>query len=83
MLLTRLTAISLGRQFERIEYTRGALQDHLSYARAVSDRTREGLIQHMIATADGRYDFRDPNLNSAVSITPQRFRDWLASAWSC
>ncbi|KAI8268888.1 Oxidoreductase swnR [Colletotrichum sp. SAR11_239] len=38
-------------------------------------------IQRLIATADGRYDFRQTNLNEAVDIEPVSFRVWLESQW--
>jgi hypothetical protein len=71
-----------GRPFERSNYTKESLQDVLTYARAVGDTTRERRIVHLIVTAEGRYDFNDVNLNSLVSVTPQRFREWLAEAWA-
>lgn len=71
-----------GRPFERSSYTKESLQDVLTYARAVGDTTRERRILHLIVTAEGRYDFTNANLNSMVSVTPQRFRDWLAHAWA-
>ncbi|KAI8162096.1 hypothetical protein K4K49_012108 [Colletotrichum sp. SAR 10_70] len=38
-------------------------------------------VQRLIATADGRYDFRQTNLNEAVDIEPASFRVWLESQW--
>ncbi|KAF3809085.1 hypothetical protein GCG54_00011281 [Colletotrichum gloeosporioides] len=38
-------------------------------------------IQRFIATADGRYDFRQTNLNEVVDIEPVSFRVWLESQW--
>ncbi|KAI8305110.1 hypothetical protein K4K61_005634 [Colletotrichum sp. SAR11_59] len=38
-------------------------------------------IQRLIATADGRYDFRQTNLNEAVDMEPVSFRVWLESQW--
>ncbi|KAI8234998.1 Oxidoreductase swnR [Colletotrichum sp. SAR 10_99] len=38
-------------------------------------------VQRLIATADGRYDFRQTNLNEAVDIEPVSFRVWLESQW--
>lgn len=71
-----------GRPFERSSYTKESLQDVLTYARAVGDKTRERRIMHLIVTADGRYDFNNVNLNSIVSVTPQRFREWLSQVWA-
>ena len=45
-------------------------------------------IQRLIATADGRYDFRSANLNEAVSrsdavdVQPMGFRQWLQAQWA-
>jgi hypothetical protein len=72
----------VGRPFERSSYTKESLQDVLTYARAVGDKTRERRIMHLIVTADGRYDFNNVNLNSVVSVTPQRFREWLSQVWA-
>ncbi|KAJ0330841.1 hypothetical protein COL5a_003146 [Colletotrichum fioriniae] len=38
-------------------------------------------IQRLIATADGRYDFRQANLNEVVDFRPVSFRSWLESNW--
>jgi hypothetical protein len=76
------TSPGTGRPFERSSYTEESLQDVLTYARAVGDTTRERRIIHLIVTAEGRYDFGNVNLNSLVSVTPQRFREWLAHAWA-
>lgn len=35
----------------------------------------------MIATANGRFDFATPNLNSLVDVTPKTFHTWLQEAW--
>ncbi|KAK1966297.1 isoflavone reductase [Colletotrichum sublineola] len=38
-------------------------------------------VQRLIATADGRYDFRQANLNEAVDFRPVGFRTWLETQW--
>jgi hypothetical protein len=58
------------------------LQDALTYARAVGDRAREIRTHHLIATAEGRFDFVNTNLNQLVTVRPERFRDWLVRVWS-
>jgi hypothetical protein len=73
--------IAIGRDFERANYTKESLQDVLTVAQALHDDTREQRIQHLITTAEGRYDFSSINLNSMVNIIPQTFRDWLVQAW--
>jgi hypothetical protein len=34
-----------------------------------------------MATAEGRYDFVNTNLNQLVGIRPESFRDWLMRVW--
>ncbi|KAF9881992.1 isoflavone reductase family protein [Colletotrichum karsti] len=38
-------------------------------------------IQRLIATAEGRYDFRQADLNEAVDFQPVSFRSWLEAQW--
>lgn len=71
----------LGRDFERANYTKDSLQDVLAVAQALRDETRGQRIQHLITTAEGRYDFTSVNLNSMVGFVPQTFQDWLGQAW--
>lgn len=71
----------IGRDFERANYTKESLQDALTVAQALQDETREQRIQHLIATADGRYDLGSTNLNSMVNIVPQTFQHWLGQVW--
>ncbi|ERF73385.1 hypothetical protein EPUS_07219 [Endocarpon pusillum Z07020] len=71
-----------GRDFERANYTKESLQDDLTVAQALRDDIREQRTQHLIVTADGRYDFGSFNLNSMVNVIPQTFQDWLGQAWS-
>ncbi|EXJ83208.1 hypothetical protein A1O1_06827 [Capronia coronata CBS 617.96] len=70
-----------GRQFEISGHTRSSLQDALTYARAVGDRGREIRVHHLMATAEGRYDFVSTNLDQLVTIRPEKFRDWLVRVW--
>ncbi|KIV84036.1 hypothetical protein PV11_06011 [Exophiala sideris] len=71
-----------GRSFETSAYTRSSLQDALTYARAVGDRRREIQNHYLIATAEGRFDFANANLNHLIPIQPERFRDYLVRVWS-
>lgn len=70
-----------GRSFEISGHTRTSLQDALTYARAVGDQSREGRVHHLIATAEGRFDFINTNLNQLVTFRPEGFRDWLVRVW--
>ena len=54
----------------------------LTYARAIHNRDREIQLHHLVATAEGRFDFGETNLNSLISIRPERFQDYLARVWS-
>lgn len=71
-----------GIEFEKAFYTKGSLQDSLTYAKALGDVPQQWKFHHLIATASNRYDFQNPNLNGLVSMQPRRFRDWLHSSWS-
>ncbi|KEF58424.1 uncharacterized protein A1O9_06350 [Exophiala aquamarina CBS 119918] len=71
-----------GRAFEISGHTRSSLQDALTYARAVGDQSREIRMHHLIATAEGRFDFVNTNLNQLVSFRPEGFREWLVRSWS-
>jgi hypothetical protein len=70
-----------GQDFERANYTKESLQDVLTVAQALRDDAREQRIQHLITTAEGRYDFNGANLNSLVNVIPQTFQEWLLQAW--
>ncbi|KAI5860189.1 NAD(P)-binding protein [Durotheca rogersii] len=39
-------------------------------------------MQHLLQTADGRYSFRETNLNELVDVQPVSFRQWLYSVWA-
>lgn len=72
-----------GQPFDVAHYASESLGDELMYARATSDALREKRLQHLIATAEGRYDFAGvPNLNQAVATQPKKFREWMIEAWT-
>lgn len=71
-----------GRSFEISGHTRSSLQDSLTYARAVGDQSREVRVHHLIATAEGRFDFVNTNLNQLINFRPEGFREWLVRTWS-
>jgi len=71
-----------GQNFERAYYAPEALQDALTYARVTQDVREQLRLYTLIATAESRFDFRDPNLNSFVNIQPLRFAEWLRAKWS-
>ncbi|KAK1978200.1 isoflavone reductase [Colletotrichum cereale] len=57
------------------------LQSELAHYESRQDWTQWWNVQRLIATADGRYDFRQATLNEAVDFRPVGFRTWLASQW--
>lgn len=76
-----LTNNFAGRTFEVSAHTQSSLQDALVYAQAVRDVNREVRLRQLIATAEGRLDFANTNLNQMIAFRPERFRDWLARVW--
>ena len=72
----------LGRHFEVSRHTRNSVTDALTYARAVNDKARELQLQHLVATAEGRFDFVETNLNQLLNLQPESFRDYLVRVWS-
>ncbi|KAF6832573.1 isoflavone reductase [Colletotrichum plurivorum] len=57
------------------------LQSELTHYERRNNQVQWWNMQRLIATADGRYDFRQANLNEAVDIQPSSFRHWLESHW--
>jgi hypothetical protein len=51
------------------------------------DWVRWHYLQRLIATANGRYNFRQPNLNEALTqvglmtTPPMNFRQWVEAVW--
>ncbi|GKT91017.1 isoflavone reductase family protein [Colletotrichum tofieldiae] len=56
-------------------------QSELAHYESRQNWTQWWNVQRLIATADGRYDFRQANLNEAVEFRPIGFRAWLESQW--
>jgi hypothetical protein len=71
-----------GRNFEVQRHTRKSVADALVYARAVHDKARELQLHHLVATAEGRYDFAETNLNQLINLRPESFHDYLVRVWS-
>lgn len=71
-----------GQNFERAYYPPEALHDALTYALFAPDVVEQLRLHTLIATAESRFDFDDPNLNALVNIQPVRFADWLRTQWS-
>ena len=71
-----------GRHFDVSRHTRKSVTDALTYARAVQDKRRETKLLHLIATAEGRNDFQEANLNQLLSLRPESFQEYLTRVWS-
>ncbi|KAK5170442.1 uncharacterized protein LTR77_005030 [Saxophila tyrrhenica] len=73
-----------GQVFDPITWHNPAsLRSELQLAAAQQDTARGTRIQTLIATANGRYDFSQPNLNRAFpDIRPISFNDWFVAKWS-
>ncbi|KAI9717678.1 MAG: hypothetical protein M1812_004623 [Candelaria pacifica] len=71
-----------GHHFEKAFYTAASLEDALTYAQALQDWPQQLRIQSLIATAESRFDFIDPSMNSMVGFIPTRFADWLRRVWT-
>jgi hypothetical protein len=59
------------------------LESHLDHYQTEGDWVSWGYVQRLLQTAEGRYDFREADLNTAVrrSFRPTDFRTWLQSEW--
>ncbi|KAI9830147.1 MAG: hypothetical protein M1819_005824 [Sarea resinae] len=74
-------ALRGGPAFQTAVYPSGALQSELTYARANQDVAWQYRLHHLIATAEGRFDFGNPNMNLMVPITTESFSSWLQKVW--
>lgn len=76
--------IVLGTEFDTELIEPQYLTDHLNYAMYYEDTNprRVKVIQELIATEQGRYDFTVVNLNDRVTVQPTSFWDWLLENWS-
>lgn len=79
----RLTAVPFNLQTRRY----AELPAHLDFYESTGDLSGWWYVQRLVATADGRYDFRAANLNEAiansehVNVRPTSFREWLQGEW--
>ncbi|KAJ9266187.1 hypothetical protein DTO195F2_1302 [Paecilomyces variotii] len=69
-------------QFHRVGHTVESLQHSLEYAKATGNMPEQWRLYQLLATAMGRYDFEEANLNTMVNVRPMNFRDWLCAVWS-
>ncbi|RFU26236.1 hypothetical protein B7463_g10105, partial [Scytalidium lignicola] len=77
-------AIKGGAEFSTETIEPQYLIDHLGYATYYEDTNPERVrvIQELMATEQGRYDFAVVNLNPLVNVQPMAFWDWLVANWS-
>jgi hypothetical protein len=80
--LTKL-ALSTGERFQPlIVHNVNSLRSELAAAAAQGDRARGIKLQMLIATAEGRYDFTQRNLNAAFpGLQVERFAGWFVKKW--
>ena len=72
------------RTFNPIQYHNPAsLRSELQVANAQQDHARAIKLHAHIATAEGHYDFSQPNMNRAFpDIRPIPFREWFVAKWN-
>ncbi|KAL8825448.1 MAG: hypothetical protein Q9170_007784 [Blastenia crenularia] len=84
MNISRLVQIAeavRGAHFEKAQYNPQSMESALQLARSAGEIQGQLRAIALIATANGRFDFATPNLNSLVAVTPKRFQIWLQEAW--
>ena len=76
-------ALSTGERFQPfVVHNIDSLRTELAAAAAQGDRARGIKLQMLIATAEGRYDFTQRNLNSAFpGLQVERFASWFVKKW--
>lgn len=80
--LTNLT-LPTGERFQPfMVHNINSLRSELATAAAQGDRARGIKLQMLIATAEGRYDFTQRNLNAAFpGLQVERFAGWFVKKW--
>lgn len=59
-----------------------SLRSELQVAALQEDSARQIRLQALIATAEGRYDFSQPNLNQRFpNVRTISFQDWFVAKW--
>ena len=76
--------LSTGQRFNPIMLdTPESLRHELALANAQQDQGRILRLHALLATAEGRYDFSQPNMNRAFpDVQPMPFRDWFIAKWN-
>lgn len=83
MKLADQLALSTGEKFQPfVVHNIDSLRTELAAAAAQGDRARGIKLQMLIATAEGRYDFTQRNLNAAFpGLQVERFASWFVKKW--
>ncbi|KAI4181426.1 MAG: hypothetical protein L6R41_006633 [Letrouitia leprolyta] len=84
MNISRLVQIAeavRGVQFEKAQHNTQSMESALQLARSAGEIQAQLRAITLIATANGRFDFASPNLNTMVAVVPKRFHVWLQEAW--
>ncbi|KAI4249442.1 MAG: hypothetical protein LQ352_005647 [Teloschistes flavicans] len=68
--------------FEKNQYNSQSMQSELALAQASQAIQQQLRVISMMATANGRFDFANANLNTMVDVTPKRFQTWLQEVWA-
>ena len=80
-MVVHLLTYAPARGFEKAQHSTQSMQSALQLARASGEMQKQLRTIMLIATANGRFDFATPNLNSMVQVTPKGFQAWLQRAW--
>ncbi|KAI1497090.1 hypothetical protein F5X99DRAFT_421595 [Biscogniauxia marginata] len=70
-----------GVQFHVTTWPYQDLLSWLQYYEQHHDNARWYFMQHLVQTANGRYNFGEANLNDLVDVEPVPFRQWLETNW--
>ncbi|KAL8933091.1 MAG: hypothetical protein Q9216_006530 [Gyalolechia sp. 2 TL-2023] len=79
--LVQIVEAVRGAPFEKAQYNAQSMESALQLARSAGEMQAQLRTISMIATANGRFDFASPNLNTMVAVVPKRFQTWLQEAW--
>jgi hypothetical protein len=77
-----LPANQEGRKFHIERYSKAALLEAEAFARTTRDRDRELQLHHLVATAEGRFDFAEATLNDRINVETERFQAYLSRVWA-
>ncbi|KAI4254283.1 MAG: hypothetical protein L6R42_007264 [Xanthoria sp. 1 TBL-2021] len=79
--LVQVAEMVRGAGFQKAQYNSQRMQLALQHAQAAQNIQQQLRVITLMATANGRFDFASPNLNSLVAVTPTSFQAWLQEAW--